>query len=397
MIEAILTVNGGSSSIKFALYRAGSLQLLCRGKIDGIGRRPQLTASGQLAPALAGEHPPRADGHEELLAWLLEIVRGRIEEVTIVVAGHRVVHGGARFDAPVQVNEDVLSELERLIEFAPLHEPYNLAAIRAVAGVWPELPQIACFDTDFHRTQPRLAQMFALPFELTEQGILRYGFHGLSYEYIASVLPKFAGERADGKVIVAHLGNGASMCAMEHRRSLATTMGFTALDGLMMGTRTGALDPGVILALMQQKGMSVAEVQDLLYHKSGLLGVSGISSDVRDLEASPAPRAREALELFAYRAARELGSLVAVMGGLDVLVFTAGIGENSAGIRKRICDLTGWAGVDLDAEANEAARSKISSMNSAVDVFVIPTDEELVIAHSTQSALHGSAPGDSGF
>lgn len=396
MLEAILTLNGGSSSVKFALYGAESLQLLCRGKIDGVGGRPQFIASGQLAPAFAGEHPPHAGGHE-LLGWLLATIRGRLDDVTIVAAGHRVVHGGARFDAPVRINEDVLCELERLIEFAPLHEPYNLAAIRAVAGVWPELPQVACFDTDFHRTQPRLAQMFALPFELTEKGILRYGFHGLSYEYIASVLPKFAGERAEGKVIVAHLGNGASMCAMEHRRSLATTMGFTALDGLMMGTRTGALDPGVVLALLQQKGMSAAEVQELLYHKSGLLGVSGISSDVRELEASLEPRAREALELFCYRAARELGSLVAVMGGLDVLVFTAGIGENSAGIRKRICDLTGWAGVDMDATANEAARSKISSMNSAVDVFVIPTDEELVIAHSTQSTLHGSAPGDIGF
>lgn len=386
MTEAILVLNVGSSSIKFALYDTKELEALCRGKIDGIGNNePSLIARGPLASALSSAARDIPSGtHDQLLAWLLSTIRARFSDLSIVAAGHRVVHGGDRYNAPVRVDDAVIAELERLEAFAPLHEPYNLAAIRAAIKAWPELPQVACFDTEFHRSQPRLAQMFALPFGLTDEGILRYGFHGLSYEYISAVLPKFAGQRADGKVIVAHLGNGASMCAMQARRSVATTMGFTPLDGLMMGTRPGALDAGVVLALLEQKGLSVAEVGDLLYHKSGLLGVSGISSDVRELEASEDPRAAEALDLFAYRAGRELGSLVAALGGLDVLVFTAGIGEHSAGMRKRICDWASWAGVILDEAANKGGHSKISAKNSAVDVFVIPTNEELMIARSTK-------------
>jgi acetate kinase len=383
--NAILVLNAGSSSIKFALHDVDNLEALCRGSIDAIGTEPRLTIQGSRAQDLAPSGPSPAHGlHDTLTTWLIDAIRGRFADVSLVAAGHRVVHGGARFDAPVRIDQNVLAELGQLIELAPGHEPHNLAAIRAIAKSWPELPQVACFDTEFHRTQPRLAQLFALPRYLIDEGVLRYGFHGLSYEYIGGVLPDFAGRRADGRVIVAHLGNGASMCAMKNRRSVATTMGYTALDGLMMGTRSGTLDPGVILHLLAYKGLSVAEVTDLLYNKSGLLGVSGITGDVRQLEASTDPNAAEALDLFAYRASRELGSLVAALGGLDVLVFTAGIGEHSAGVRRRICEQAAWAGVVLDAAANEAGGPRISAISSVVEVFVIPTNEELVIARSTR-------------
>lgn len=393
MTRAILVLNAGSSSIKFALYEAVQLSLLCKGDIDAIGIEAKIKVTGSIAPALeAGTGLPIRGDHEAVTAWLLEALRTRLPDVQIAGAGHRVVHGGAHFAAPVRIDERVLAELDTLVELAPGHEPHNIAAIRAVADVWPQAPQVACFDTAFHRTQPRIAQLFGLPFAMSERGIVRYGFHGLSYEYIASVLPEFAGERANGKVIVAHLGNGASMCAMKARRSVATTMGYTAVDGLLMGTRSGAIDPGVILHLIGHNGMSVQTVTDLLNNKSGLLGVSGLSSDVRVLEASHDPRAATALDLFAYRATRELGALIAVLGGLDILVFTGGIGEHSANMRKRICEAGGWAGITIDDAANERHQSKISRPTGPVDVFVIPTDEELVVARATRQLTSVESP-----
>lgn len=384
MTPAILVLNAGSSSLKFALYAADRLDLLCQGVIEAIGGTPRFSAKGPWAGDLpAAPVLPQPATHESLIRWLLETLRARIDGLSIVAAGHRVVHGGIRFDAPVRIDQDVLTYLDTLVGLAPGHEPHNLAAIRAVAKIWPELPQVACFDTQFHRTQPRLAQLFGLPREFADNGVLRYGFHGLSYEYISSVLPDHASARADGRVIVAHLGSGASMCGMIGRRSVASTMGFTALDGLMMGTRCGALDPGVVLYLLQQKQMTAEEVSSLLYNKSGLLGLSGISADLRDLEASDDPHATEALELFAYRATCELGSLVAALGGLDVLVFTAGIGEHSALMRQHICERATWTGLVLDPVANAAAGPRISRADSKVDVLVIPTDEEAVIARAT--------------
>ena len=392
MTSAILVFNAGSSSIKFALYEAPGLEVLCQGGVDAIGNDAKLEVRGPLAPALTRATGPPAQGnHEAVTAWLLETLGTQPPDLHFAGAGHRVVHGGANFDAPVRIDERVLTELDTLVELAPGHEPHNIAAIRAVAAIWPQLPQVACFDTAFHRTQPMIAQLFGLPYALSEQGIVRYGFHGLSYEYIASVLPEHAGERAYGKVIVAHLGNGASMCAMNSRRSIATTMGYTAVDGLLMGTRCGAVDPGVILHLIGHEGMSAKAVTDLLNNKSGLLGVSGISSDVRELEASRAPRAATALDLFAYRANRELGGLVAALGGLDVLVFTGGIGEHSADIRRRICEAANWVGIALDYEANEAHQSRISQPNTPVDVFVIPTNEELVVARATRQIIAEAA------
>lgn len=387
MNVAILILNAGSSSLKFALYEPERLEVLCRGSIDAIGGKAGLKVSGPETGIfdLSGP-PPQDNNYEGISAWLLDAIR-RASGLALAAAGHRVVHGGARLRSPVLIDSSVLAELERLIPLAPGHEPHNLAAIRAVSRVWPNLPQVACFDTAFHQTQPRLAQLFALPRELLDEGVLRYGFHGLSYEYIASVLPDVAGERAKGRVIVAHLGHGASLCAMRERRSIATTMGFTALDGLMMGTRSGTIDPGVILYLIQERGFQPDAVADLLNNRSGLRGVSGLSDDVRVLAASDDPHAAEALELFAYRAVRETGSLIAALGGLDALVFTAGIGENSATTRERICAGLAWAGVEVDAQRNGRSEIRISPDGSTVDVFVIPTNEELPIAQATRKHL----------
>lgn len=385
MTSAILVLNAGSSSIKFAVYEARALDVLCRGSIDGIGAAVSFRITGphideSAAPSTLGDDST----HATLTPWLIDELKSRLPGLDLVAAGHRVVHGGMKYDAPVLATKEVLADLEKLVVLAPGHEPHNLAAIRAATAAWPSLPQVACFDTEFHRNQPRLAQIYALPRRWTDEGILSFGFHGLSYEYIASVLPGYAGARADGRVVAAHLGNGASMCAMLARRGIASSMGFTALDGLMMGTRSGNIDPGVVLYLMQQCGMTAAEVSDLLYNRSGLLGVSGISSDVRELEASDDPRAREALDLFAYRASRELGALVADLSGLDVLVFTAGIGEHSAGVRRAICERSAWAGIAIDHEANNAHRTDISAAGSKVQVLVIPTDEEIVIAQAAR-------------
>jgi acetate kinase len=322
------------------------------------------------------------NGLDTLLAW----IDARTSNSAVIAAGHRVVHGGVRYASPVRVTPEVIRELEALVPLAPLHQPHNLEAIKALAKRRPALPQVACFDTAFHSAQPAVAQAFALPRALGETGIKRYGFHGLSYEYIVSVLPEHLGNGADGRVVVAHLGAGASMCAMRDRRSVATTMGFTALDGLPMGTRTGAIDPGVILHLMTERGMSVSDVTELLYKKSGLLGLSGVSSDVRDLLASDSPYAAWALDVFVYRVGRELGSLAAALGGLDALVFTAGIGEHAVPIRARICRDAEWLGVQIDDKANQRGGPCISAPDSRATAWVIATDEELMIARHTLRA-----------
>lgn len=389
MIDAILVLNVGSSSLKFAVYPQTDTTsaALLRGKIAGIGSNPVFSAHDAARIAVPqSRFPPldRAMALDDVIPKLLDWLKTYQGGFTIVAAGHRVVHGGRDLTGPANVTEALLAELDALVPLAPMHQPHSLTAIRSIADQTPEMPQVACFDTSFHRTQDRLAQLFALPRALCDEGILRYGFHGLSYEYIASVLPAHLGDRAGGRVIVAHLGNGASMCAMKDRRSVANSMGFTALDGLMMGRRCGALDAGVVLYLLEEKAMTHQEVSTLLYRKSGLLGVSGISNDMAVLQASEAPEAREAIDLYCYRAAGELASLATAIGGLDALVFTAGIGENSALIRKRICDRLLWMGVVLNLAENDENATRINSAASTIDVLVIPTDEESVIARATQ-------------
>jgi acetate kinase len=394
MTPSILVLNAGSSSLKFALYPAqgGLATPLLHGKIAGIGTAPQFRASDAngtpLPPELHMTLTPKtqADGWvTPLLDWLAH----HPAAYSITAAGHRVVHGGQHQSGPARVTDTLMAELQALSPLAPLHQPYSLAAIRALAALRPDLPQVACFDTSFHRSQPRLAQLFALPRALSDAGILRYGFHGLSYDYIAAVLPAQLGAKAEGRVIVAHLGHGASLCAMKARQSVASSMGFTALDGLMMGSRCGSLDPGVLLYLLGERAMNLPDLTDLLYHQSGLQGVSGISSDMAVLEASAAPEAQEAIALFCYRAAGAIGELAAALGGLDALVFTAGIGENSARVRREICAQLGWMGVDLDAKANAEGATHLGSKRSGVAVLMIPTDEESVIAAATLALLRG--------
>lgn len=330
--------------------------------------------------------------HDAVLLVLLRWIAGHADQLRVVAVDHRVVHGGDRFATPVVVDGTVLDALEKLVPLAPLHQPHNVAAIRAVARLASQIPQVACFDTAFHRTQPRVAQLYALPRALSEAGIKRYGFHGLSYECIAGVLPGILGEVANGRVVAAHLGNGCSMCAMRDRRSVATTMGFTALEGLPMGTRSGAIDPGVVLYLLSGRGMSVAEVTDLLYHRSGLLGVLGISNDMRKLLESDSPHAVEAIDLFVHRIGRGLGSLAAALGGLDALVFTAGIGEHAAPVRARVCEDARWLGIHLDPAANLGGGPRISTADRSVSVRVIPTNEELMIARHTLACTRQSSP-----
>ena len=392
MTPAIVVLNAGSSSLKFSVFATqSSLALVYRGEIEASG-----SASGFVATDAAGRRlvdeplarqAPTPLDHEGALAVALDWIERHGAGLAVSAAGHRVVHGGARFSTPVLIDATVLGDLERLVPLAPLHEPHNLAAIRALARLKPALPQVACFDTAFHRAQPAVAQAYALPRALSDAGITRYGFHGLSYEYIARVLPDFLGGAADGRVVAAHLGNGASMCALRRSQSMATTMGFSVLDGLPMGTRCGAIDPGVIPYLLSERGMSVPEVSDLLYHRSGLLGVSGISHDMRELLSSDSPDAARAIDLFVYRIGRELGSLAAALGGLDALVFTAGIGEHAAAIRARVCEAARWLGVTLDEAANQRGGPRISADGSAVSVWVIPTDEEQMIARHTRALL----------
>jgi acetate kinase len=394
--DVILVLNAGSSSVKFSTFavdeRGRDLALRYRGAIDGIGSDPRFVvvdAGGRrmVDQAVAARRVGAAD-HEGLLPLLHEWIAGHADQLRVVAVGHRVVHGGEQFAAPVMLDDMILDQLEKLAPLAPLHQPHNLAPIRVVSRIAAEIPQVACFDTAFHRAQPPVSQLYALPRDLSAAGIKRYGFHGLSYEYIASVLPGIVGDAARGRVVAAHLGNGCSMCAMRNGKSVATTMGFTALEGLPMGTRSGAIDPGVILYLLTERGMSVADVSDLLYHRSGLLGVSGISNDMRKLLASNAREAADAIDLFVYRITREMGSLAAALGGLDVLVFTAGIGEHAAPVRARVCENAAWLGIRLDAAANLAGGPRISTADSPVSVWVVPTNEELMIARHTLARAH---------
>lgn len=391
MRDGILVINAGSSSIKFSLFvsRPGAEPVLAsKGQVEGLDVAPHFAAFDPTGAAVAERRwsdakTSRAALFEHLLSW----VEHHLGDAILRAAGHRVVHGGSAYSAPVAVDEAVLAELDRLIPLAPLHQPHNLSPIRELAKLHPTLPQVACFDTAFHHTNPPVAQAFALPRALSGEGVKRYGFHGLSYEYVASVLPQRDAKAAAGRVVVAHLGSGASMCALKGGRSVASTMGFTALDGLPMGTRTGSIDPGVLLYLMQEKKMDAKAIETLLYKQSGLLGVSGVSNDMRVLLASRDPHAAEAVDLFVYRVGRDLGSLAAALGGLDALVFTAGIGERSGEIRARVCRQAQWLGVSLDEAANEAGGPLVSAADSAVAVWVIPTDEELMIARHTREAL----------
>lgn len=378
MSDVYLVMNAGSSSLKFAAYTLGAEQPVLKGKVSGIRRAPEFSATDSQPDALGALTPETS--HDEVVQRVLGWLTAHPEFGEIVAVGHRVVHGGRQFSRPVLVTDTVLAQLTALEPLAPSHQPHNLAAIRAVRGWKPELPQVACFDTGFHASQPPLNRMFGLPRDLTEQGVIRYGFHGLSYEYIARVLPRHLGQGADGRVVVAHLGNGASMCAMRGRHSVATTMGFSALDGLVMGRRCGSLDPGVVIYLQQSLGMDMRKVETLLYKRSGLLGVSGgVSNAMQVLQDSAAPEAQEAIELFCLRAAQELARMLPAIGGLDALVFTAGIGENSPRVRAGICAHLEWLGLAVDTQANTEQATMIHQQGSAVQVCVLPTDEEGVI------------------
>jgi acetate kinase len=388
-MDVILVINAGSSSIKFHAFSAsdGKLEAIAGGKLEEIYSSPRFQAKRQNGELIDEKRWPEGErlGHDNAIAFLLDWLRAHAGDARLLAVGHRVVHGGERYAEPVRVDDEVLAALEALVPLAPLHQPHNLAAIRSIRSRNPQVPQIACFDTAFHHTQPALATRFALPPEITGRGVRRYGFHGLSYEYIASVLPQYDERAAHGKTVVLHLGNGASMTALNHGKSVASTMGFTAVEGLVMGTRSGSLDPGVVLWMMEEAQMDARAIEALLYKRSGLLGVSGISSDMRTLLASDAPAAAEAVDLFCYRISRELGSLAAALGGLDAIVFTAGIGEYAAPVRERVCRAAAWLGVSLDPQANDTHGPLISDPHSAVDVWVIPTNEELMIArHALQ-------------
>jgi len=392
-MKAVLVLNAGSSSLKFALYPVDgdvAAAPAVSGQVEGIGARPEVTfktAAGERIQEPVVTGGSQGEQHRDALEHVFALLVRHNPALDIVAAGGVVngiftVPGDGALDF-----EAVLRTLDTFVPLAPLHQPHNLRAVRAVAGLMPQVPQVGCFDTAFHRTQPAVAQAFALPRKLSAEGIKRYGFHGLSYDYVARQLPEIIGERAKGAVVIAHLGNGASMCALRDGRSVASTMGFTAVEGLMMGTRTGSLDPGVMLYLMEQKGMDAKALTSLLYKESGLLGVSGISQDMRTLLASDAPEAKEAVDLFCYRIARELGSLAAAAGGLDALVFTGGIGEHAAPIRERICRQAEWLGLELDAAANAVHAQRISAPGSKVSAWVIPTNEELMIARHTRDLL----------
>lgn len=391
MDDYALVLNAGSSSLKFCVFqRPGgeNWRLEARGQIEGIGTSPRLSvkdASGKKLADTTLDASVRngSDAIDALAVWLRSMYGG----ARVLGVGHRVVHGGARFDRPTIVTKEVLLELHSLIPLAPLHQPYNLAAIDAVFDRLPGVPQVACFDTSFHRGHSPVAELVPVPREVSAGGLQRYGFHGLSYEYVASVLPEVAPEIAKGKVIVAHLGSGASLCALNDCQSVDTTMGFTAVDGLCMGTRPGAIDPGVVLYLFQTLGLNAKQVETMLYKQSGLLAISGISNDMRDLLDRPEAEAKLAVDYFVYRAAKEIGALAAVLGGLDAIVFTAGIGENSPEIRRRICDASAWLGVEIDADRNQHQTLRISKPDSKVSVWIIPTNEELMIARHTASLL----------
>jgi acetate kinase len=390
-MDTILVVNAGSSSVKFQVFSIegeGKLRRLIKGQMDGIGSRPRLRASGADSDPLADRAYP-IEAIPDIPAamgvaggWLRDELR-----INPMAVGHRVVHGGPDYDRPVLIDHGVVARLERFIALAPLHQPHNLAPIRSLLANFPTLPQVACFDTAFHRTHDAVADYYAIPHQLHAEGVRRYGFHGLSYEYIAKTLPQIAPEIAKGRVIVAHLGSGASMCALKQGRSAESTMGFTALDGLPMGTRPGQIDPGVLLYLISEKGMSASNAQNFLYRDCGLKGLSGVSNDMRELEASEDPKAKLAIEYFVYRIGLNAGMLAAALQGLDAFVFTAGIGENSVGVRARIADQLAWLGVTLDPAENSRHARIISRSDSRIPVYVVPTDEELMIAQHTLSLL----------
>lgn len=394
MSGTILTLNAGSSSIKFAMFDAapaaddGSSPAILRGQVAGLGGTPHLTAHGSGGEtvadwALDGE---TAD-HRGALGAILGLLKARGSAGPVVAVGHRVVHGGPDHAAPLRLDTATIDALERLSPLAPLHQPHNIAGIRAAASAFPDALQVACFDTAFHRAHPWVNDTFALPRRFYERGVRRYGFHGLSYEYVTEALVRRAPEDAAGRVVVAHLGNGASMCAVRGGRSVGSTMGFTALDGLPMGTRCGQLDPGVVLYLLDEEKLTTAQVADLLYNRSGLVGLSGISHDMRTLEESPAPEARQAIEYFVFRIRRELGAMAAVLGGLDTLVFCGGIGENAWRVRAAVCDDQAWLGLTLNSARNRAGETEISSDGSRVRAYVIHTDEERMIARHTRRLL----------
>jgi acetate kinase len=398
MTDVVLVINAGSSSVKFAAFSELSQPVpvrLAHGQVDGIGDAARLRVWSHDGAVLEDQPMTLATDpeqkHDDALARVFGWLARHAGDRHLLAVGHRVVHGGASFDRPVRVTPQVMQELTQLVSLAPLHQPHNLAAIRAIARQQPRVPQVACFDTAFHTTQPWVAQAFALPRSISAQGVRRYGFHGLSYEYIAGILPAHLGEAANGRVVVAHLGNGASMCAMDARKSVYSTMGFTALEGLMMGTRCGNIDPGVVLHLITQLGMSATAVEHLLYHDSGLLGVSGISGDMRTLQTSTSPEARAAIDLYVHRINHELGALAASLQGLDALVFTAGVGEHSALVRERVCQAAAWLGIEIDVQANQQGATQISAPGSRVSVWVIPTNEELMIALHTRLLLRPNA------
>ncbi len=383
MTRALLVLNAGSSSVKFALHDRADGASLVRGQVERIGHGPALRLDGQTRPL---NLQVGAD-HAAVLDWLMDHLPEVSGLEAPVAAAHRVVHGGSDFSGPVVIDASALRRIRALAPLAPAHQPHNIAGIEAVARRFPDLPQVACFDTAFHRTQPRLEQLYALPRDLTDAGVLRYGFHGLSYDYIASRLPDVLGPRGEGRVAVLHLGNGASICGMERRRSAVTSMGFTALDGLMMGKRCGDLDPGVIFYLARERGLSIDQIETLLGERSGLLGVSGISSDMRDLLASDQPEAAEAVDLFVLTAVKQLGATAAALGGLDAMVFTGGIGEHAAEVRAGIVNGMGWLGAELDAAVNAAHKTRISPRGAALPAYVIPTNEEACIAKQALGLL----------
>jgi acetate kinase len=390
MADAILVINAGSSSVKFSLFveARADLEMIVRGQVSGLFTEPHFTATDAARQKAEKRWEPGTKlGHDGALTHIVEWLKtNHGEEHRVAAVGHRVVHGGMDYSTPVKVEPALMRKLEKLVPLAPLHQPHNLTPIRLLFEKLPDLPQVACFDTAFHRTNPAVAQMFALPAKLTEAGVRRYGFHGLSYEYIASVLPTFDERAAKGKTVVLHLGNGASMCAISNGVSVASTMGFTAVDGLPMGTRCGSIDPGVILYLMDQ-GMDARAIEKLIYNESGLLGVSGISSDMRTLLASDDPRAKAACDLFVYRIGRELGSLAAALSGLDAIVFTGGIGENASSVRAAVCRNAGWLGIEIDDDANASGGPRIAKAASPTGAWVIPTNEELMIARHTRRVL----------
>ena len=387
MTSAILVINAGSSSIKFLLFAEGAsgLEPRVRGQIEGINTAAHFIAREPAGKTLAEKRWDKGEklGHDGAMDHIAAFLRSASGGLQLRAVGHRVVHGGLEFTQPVRLDAQVLARLEKYVPLAPLHQPHNLAPVRMLLERQPGLLQVACFDTAFHATNPEVARRFAIPAELHDAGVRRYGFHGLSYEFIAAALPRHDARAAGGKVVVFHLGNGSSMCAISGGRSVASTMGFTAVEGLPMGTRTGSLDPGVLLYLMNERGMDARALEKLLYKQSGLLGMSGISSDMRDLLESREPRAKVAVDVYVYRIGRELGSLAAALGGLDAVVFTGGIGENSAVIRGRICRGAAWLGLELDDKANAAGGPRISAPASRVTAWVLPTNEELMIARHT--------------